>query len=350
MPRVWFNKTFSSLATALQLILQADTVGRYQLLASNTHPHALAALAAHQYFQEPGGLLGTAYLDWCLQQCRERQIDIMLPGKEAALISAERERFAAHGTRILAVATPEVLHLLHDKARFYQEVSLPLTPPPEFCVVQTIEQFDAGWQQLRARHERLCIKPASSVYGLGYALIDETRDSAQLLLAGAQYQIGRDDLRRGLAAQGEFRTMLLMQYLAGVEYSVDCIADQGQLQSAVVRQKSPQAGYGQLICQRADILQACATLCADYQLNGNVNVQFRESHASPNGVVAQENRLHLLEINPRMSGGIGMACLAGPNLPYLALAGFDLGYAGLTLPAIEDGLRVGEWPHATRLP
>lgn len=51
-----------------------------------------------------------------------------------------------------------------------------------------------------------------------------------------------------------------------------------------------------------------------------------------------------------MSGGIGMACAAGPNLPYLALAGFDQGFDKLTVPAIRDGMRVAEAAYAVELP
>jgi len=60
--------------------------------------------------------------------------------------------------------------------------------------------------------------------------------------------------------------------------------------------------------------------------------------------------LRVLEINPRMSGGIGMACLAGPNLPYLGLVVFDRGRDAACVPAIADGLRVGEMNKAVRLP
>jgi len=69
-------------------------------------------------------------------------------------------------------------------------------------------------------------------------------------------------------------------------------------------------------------------------------VQFREG----------QHGLGLLEINPRMSGGIAMACLAGPNLPYLALVGFDRGFDGLAVPEVRAGLRVGEISFATELP
>ena len=70
------------------------------------------------------------------------------------------------------------------------------------------------------------------------------------------------------------------------------------------------------------------------------NIQFREG----------ANGLALLEINPRMSGGIGMACAAGPNLPYIALAGFDQGYDTVAIPAIREGMRVAEAAYPVELP
>jgi carbamoylphosphate synthase large subunit len=340
MQRVWFNKAFSSVAAAFTLIREADRAKHYHLLCSSTNPHAPAGRAAHEFALEPTGLKGAAYLDWCLEFCRMREIAIFVPGKEASLISAANERFAAQGTRVLAVGTSEVLDLLHDKARFYQTVDLPQAAPAAFRVVDNIAQFDAAYAELRPHHAQLCIKPSVSVYGLGFAVIDEERDSAQLLLQGAQYRVGLADLRRGLAEAQEFRTMILMEYLAGHEYSVDCVGEYGRLVCAIPRKKPLQAGHGQTIDLHPAILDACAQLCAAYRLNGIFNVQFREG----------ERGLGLLEINPRMSGGIGMACLAGPNLPYLALAGFAQGYAGLAVPPIRAGIRVGEMAQAVELP
>jgi len=340
MQRVWFNKTFSSVSAAIRLIREADADGRYCIVCSSTNPHAPAFLAAHEAATEPAGLKGEAYLDWCLHFCREKAITLFMPGKEASLISAAREQFAALGTRVLCVAEQEVLHLLHDKARFYDAVDLPATPVADFRVVENIAQFDAAYRELRAKHARLCIKPAVSVYGLGFSVIDEERSSAQLLLEGVAYHIGLQDLQSGLAAMVDFRTMLLMEYLGGHEYSVDCIADHGRLVCAIPRKKSLVIGQGQIIDVRDDILDSVRQLSTRYKLNGLFNVQFREG----------ANGLGLLEINPRMSGGIAMACLAGPNLPYLALAGFDRGYAGLNIPALQNGLRVTELAHATVLP
>ena len=64
--RVWFNRTFSSVYTAIKLIREADTSGRFHLIHSNPNPHSPAGRVAHQFFVEPTGLDDAAYIDWCL--------------------------------------------------------------------------------------------------------------------------------------------------------------------------------------------------------------------------------------------------------------------------------------------
>ena len=329
--RVWFNRTFSSVYTAMRLIREADRERRYHLIYTSTSP-VPAGQAAHQFELEPTGLKGEDYVAWCLAFCRQHDVGIFVPGKEARLISAARQRFIDAGTRVLAVAQAEALQLLHDKARFYASVECAAAPPPHSIPVNSVAQFDAAYAELRALYPKLCIKPSESVYGLGFSMIDEQRSCAELLLAGAQYTIGLADLRGGLAQLPQFRTMLVMEYLEGHEYSVDCVGNDGRLVCAVPRKKPLSAGVGQTIALHPEILQACADLAQAYGLNGVFNVQFRET----GGVV------RLLEINPRMSGGIGMACMAGPNLPYIALAGFDRGFEDIEIPAIREGMRVAE--------
>lgn len=337
--RVWFNRTFSSVYAAISLIREADVTGRFHIIYSNANPHAAAGRVAHEFMVEPTGLDAEAYIDWCVDFCREQKIDIFIPGRESTAIAGLHPRFAAVGTRVLSAAAPDMLDLIHDKGRFYAEVDLPMAPVAETLNFENIAQFDAAYAELRQRHPKLCVKPSKSVYGLGFSILDEERSSAALLISGAQYHIGLDDMRRGLAELGEVRTMLLMEYLDGHEFSVDCVGDQGRLVAAVARKKPMQAGRGQLIDMRQDILDATAKLASDFGLNGCFNVQFRE-----NG-----EKLHLLEINPRMSGGIGMACVAGPNLPWIALSGFADGFDQVEVAPVRNGIRVAELTSPTEL-
>lgn len=337
--RVWFNRTFSSVYAAIELIRAADTDGRFHIIHSNPNPRTPAAKVAHAFHLEPTGLEGQDYAEWCLAFCREQRVDVFVPGREATLLAGMHARFEEIGTRVLSAGAAEALQLIHDKARFYAETLLPEAPVAEFRRFENAAAFEAAYDGLRRRHAKLCVKPSHSIYGLGFAVLDEERNSAQILMDGAEYHVALADFRRGLQALGEFRTMLLMEYLDGREYSVDCVGDNGRLVTAVVRRKAGGAGTGQRIDQRADILAATSRLCAAHGLNGIFNVQFREAGGVP----------RLLEINPRMSGGIGMACVAGPNLPYIALRGFVDGYQDVPIAPVRDGLRVGELTRAVEL-
>ena len=336
---VWFNRSFSSVHTAIDLIRQADTAGRFTVIHSNPNPRSPAARLAHAFHVEPTGLSTVEYVDWCVEFCRQHKVDIFVPGREATAIAGFHARFEAIGTRVLSAASEAQLQRIHDKARFYAETVLPVAPVAEFRHFEDVTGFEQAWDALRRRHAKLCVKPSHSIYGLGFAVLDEERNSAELLMAGAEYHVSLADFRAGLASLGSFRSMLLMEFLEGREYSVDCVGDHGRLVTAVVRRKSGQAGAGQRIDQRADILEATAQLCSTHGLNGVFNVQFREAAGKP----------RLLEINPRMSGGIGMACLAGPNLPYMALRGFADGFDGLDITPVRNGIRVAELARAVEL-
>lgn len=316
----------------MRLIREMDEEGRYRIVYSNPNPGALAGLAADEVFSEPERLSPTEYRDWCLSFVTEHDIQILVPGKHAALIGCSSDLFLERGVRVLSAAEPEVLEILNNKARFYDSVQGKLAVPPNWREIASFEEFERAYSELSATEKQVCIKPAVSVYGIGFRWIRTNTSAFELFIGGISYQISLSDLRTMLKQVGTFPTLLLMEYLAGHEYSVDCVCDYGRLVCAVPRRKPLHAGEGQVIEDRFDVIAACREISLQFSLNGFINMQFREG----------DDGLCVLEVNPRMSGGIGMACLSGINLPYLGLAGFDRGYEGIAIPTLVGGFRVGE--------
>ena len=78
--RVWFNRTFSSVYAAINLIREADQAGRFHIIYSNANPHAMAGRVAHAFHVEPTGVNGEDYVHWCLDFCKEHAVDIFGPG------------------------------------------------------------------------------------------------------------------------------------------------------------------------------------------------------------------------------------------------------------------------------
>jgi hypothetical protein len=328
--RIWFNKTFSTIHAVFRNLRQSGQAGEITLICTHAHAHAAAFLAADESYLEPAELTGQEYLEWCVDFCRQHNIRLFWPGKEAALISKHHEIFQSIGVQVMSVADFDTLALLHNKADFYSALSAEIAQTMDFIAVNDREAFDNAVAELLAKHQKLCVKPAVSVFGLGFRVLDTQRDSITQLLKGVEYQVPLQELRQGMANTPEFATLLVMEHLGGSEWSVDCVGRHGELLCAVQRKKSQLAGGGQTIDNHVEIDGMVKRLTAHYRLNGLFNIQFKE------GV----HGVRLLEINPRPSGGFGMACLSGANLAQIALQGIK----GETFhpPTIRYGLRVTE--------
>jgi hypothetical protein len=307
--RIWFNKTFSTIGAVLRQLKQGAAAEDVTLICTHTHWTATAFLAADESYLEPADLSGIDYIEWCLEFCRQHRIDVFWPGKEAALIARDHALFRAMDVDVVSVAEYDTLTLLQNKADFYADLRPEIAQTMEFIAVNDLAAFDAAVDELAKKHKKLCVKPAVSVYGLGFRVLDEQRDSITHLLKGVEYQIPLQELRHGMLNTPHFDTLLVMEHLGGPEWSVDCAGRQGELLCAVPRKKSQHAGHGQVIDHDDAILGMVTRLTEHYRLNGLFNIQFREGVHGP----------RLLEVNPRPSGGFGMSCLSGANLAQIAL-------------------------------
>ena len=328
--RIWFNKTFSTISSVLHNLRSGAAPDEICLICTHVHSAASAFLAADEIYLEPADISGQAYLDWCVEFCQFHNITIFWPHREAALISKHCELFEAIGVTVVSVASFEVLTLLNNKAHFYADLQPSVAQAMDFIAVNTVDEFDRAVAELSAKHESLCVKPAVSVFGLGFRVLDTQLDSITQLLKGLEYCIPLQELRLGMDNTPEFATLLVMENLAGVEWSVDCAGRQGELLCAVQRKKHPMQGYGQEIDNNFEIAGMVERLTRHYQLNGLFNIQFKEGVNGP----------RLLEINPRASGGFGMACLSGVNIAQIMLCSLK----GETYPTpyIHYGRKVTE--------
>jgi biotin carboxylase len=183
------------------------------------------------------------------------------------------------------------------------------------------------------------------MYGLGFRLIDDNKRPLDRFLSNDCFTIGSAELAALLEMAGGQRPFLAMEYLAGDERSVDCLAHEGQLVRAVIRRKPAIAqGRWQIIEENAESWKIAAHAVAEFRLHGLVNVQTRE-RLHPDGRREQ----CFLEVNPRMAGGIDMACQAGLNLPYWCLRLATGTVEEAQIPWPTSGVRVAKIERAVTL-
>ena len=205
--RIWFNLTFSTIQAVFRNLRQSVPSGEITLICTHTYAHAAAFLAADESYLEPAELTGQEYLEWCVDFCRLHNIQLFWPGKEAALISRHHEFFQAIGVQVLSVADFDTLTLLHNKADFYSALNPEVAQTMDFIAVNDRDGFDHAVADLSIKHRELCVKPAVSVFGLGFRVLDTQRDSISQILRGVEYRIPLQELRSGMTNTPEFATL-----------------------------------------------------------------------------------------------------------------------------------------------
>lgn len=309
MPRtVWYNQGLSNVYDAVRLGREGDEAGELRFIASHTRPTSGALAIADHALAEPEGLSADEYVAWCLDVCETHGVDLFIPARHRRALSRRPAEFAAIGTRLHTLAAPETLDLLNDKVHTSADLAGTGVPLPEYRHCTTAEEYDRAYEDLRARHAVLCVKPTRGVFGSGFNVLDEDVDPYSLLLLEPRNRMRAADFRRALDDAATFPDLMLMEYLPGEERSVDAFAYRGELVTAVSRVKE---GPAQRIEVEGPSIELARFLAARYSFSGIFNLQTK---ARTDGTGC------FLEVNTRMSGGAHYAAGAGLLLPYWAVA------------------------------
>jgi hypothetical protein len=330
---VWLNTHFNT----IQLIRDADVAGEFRIVASYPSYKYADVLLADVFEVEPK-LSDIEYVQYALDFVVRHQVKVFLPGRRINEIARHLDAFEALGVKVIVAADAETLETLDDKGAFYDALADGPLELPDYRVARTPIQFMAAVDYLQSRNAVVCFKPTVGIFGYGFKII-QSEDNANLLREIDPNLV--TDLPGALQALGkasQFKPQIVLEYLPGVERSVDCLAFQGRLVRCVVRRKLDD---GSRVLERNPFIEKqTKQLVEFFKLDGLFNVQFKDKDGRP----------FLLEINARMSGGIATSCLSGVVFPYWA---FKIALDPACLDAIPEnkagGLRVAELTRAVIL-
>jgi carbamoyl-phosphate synthase large subunit len=247
--------------------------------------------------------------------CAAKKIQVILPlvTKELFVLARYKKELAAEGIKVL-VSDEASLEIANNKSRLYQFLEWRGLAVPAFRVVENTAQFEQAAQELGYPAKTICFKPSVSNGSRGFRIIAPMADEADLLFnykPNAAY-MGYADAVRILSTKS-FPELLVSEYLPGEEYSVDCLARQGETILALPRVRKKIINgitvQGEFI-QNETIIAYCRQIIAELKLHGNIGIQVKQNEGG---------EFRLLEINPRVQGTIAAALGGGINLPALAV-------------------------------
>lgn len=251
-------------------------------------------------FQEPQD--NAERIDWIISTAREHDIKVILAGRIGSIYEAVRERFEAAGLELVTGGKSlETFSLVDDKSLFTAEAERAGLACVPAITVSTAQELVAAYETLSVQGA-VCVKPTVGIYGQGFWRFKAEADPFRCLANPDAREVSFDTYLHLYNASAQCPPMLVMPYMAGSECSVDMVCEAGEVVAFVGRRKQ---GLYQTFERDSEAVELALKTAKHFKLDGMVNVQTRDD---------EDGKPHLLEINPRYSGGIGYTRATGINL------------------------------------
>ncbi|MFE7972789.1 ATP-grasp domain-containing protein [Streptomyces shenzhenensis] len=304
--RVWLNRTYAENVFFMDQLRRNPSDRAVEIHATHGDADSPVLAAADTADLEPEGLSPAAYVEYALDQCARRGIDVFVPRLHQGAIVAHRAEFEAAGTALLA-PTPQAIAVFEDKVTAYEAVHSVGVPVPPFRRVRTADELIAAVEELEAGGHKACFKPATGAGGVGFRVI--TRSPFSLLQLGGfpgpyvQLDLVVSALRRA----DQPVDWLVMPRLEQPEVSVDCLTGpDNRVRLAVGRTKN---GRRRGFTLHEQWLEPARLIAEGFGLHHLSNIQFR----------MYGDRPVLLDVNTRPAGGLYQLSLCGINAPWAAV-------------------------------
>ena len=304
--RVWLNRTYAENVFFMDQLRRNPSDRAVEIHATHGDPDSPVLAAADTADLEPEGLSPAAYVEYALDQCARRGIDVFVPRLNQSAIVAHRAEFEAAGTALLA-PTPEAVAVFEDKVVAYEAVRRVGVPVPPWWRVRTADELLAAVEELEARGDRVCFKPASGAGGVGFRAITRSPFSMVQLSGFPSPYVSLDLVLDALRSAEEPVDWLVMPRLEQPEVSVDCLTGRDdRVRMAVGRTKH---GRRRGFTLHEQWLEPARRIAEEFGLHHLSNIQFR----------MYGDRPVLLDVNTRPAGGLHQLSLCGINAPWAAV-------------------------------
>ncbi len=311
--KIWLMEGLSSQRDIIQGIKSFAQKNKFGISVYASHRNErneILSVADHSLIEPEARQERLPFIKEIIQQ---HGIHHIHTGRNSQWFEEHRTAIESAGVTVTTGATGADWLILADEkvnfAQFMAQNGLPVVPSWR---VNTLSELKAHLAAPPFSGSQVCVKPVTGIYGMGFWRFDDSASPMAVFNHPENRLVTPQQYIAAASATETFKPLVLMPYLPGPEYSVDILADKGEILAAVGRRKEGAIQY--LVNEGRAFELACA--CARVmKADGLINVQTRNDvHGNP----------VLLETNMRPSGGVGYTLHSGVNLPGL-FAAFKLG-------------------------
>ncbi|GGT05661.1 ATP-grasp domain-containing protein [Streptomyces chromofuscus] len=304
--RVWLNRTYAENVFFMDQLRRNPSDRAVEIHATHGDPDSPVLAAADTADLEPEGLSPAAYVEYALDVCAKRAIDVFVPRLHQAAVVAHRAEFEAVGTALLA-PPPEAVAVFEDKVIAYEAVQAIGVPVPPWWRVRDADELLAAVEELEAGGHRACFKPASGAGGVGFRVVTRAPFSLLHLSGFPTPYVQLDMVLQALRQADEPVDWLVMPRLEQPEVSVDCLTGRDNVVRLAVGRTKNGRRRGFTLHER--FVEPARRIAEGFGLHYLSNIQFRMFGEQP----------VLMDVNARPAGGLHQLSLCGVNAPWAAV-------------------------------
>jgi carbamoyl-phosphate synthase large subunit len=252
------------------------------------------------------------YLTQLLRICKREGVDVLLPQNtaELSILAEHKDEFEDLGTMV-AVSSKESIDIANNKHDLLKKAVEIGVPAPKFHLVDNMNDLITRAEELGWPEKPVVIKPPISNGMRGLRIIDESLDLRSMFFAEKPSGVYVKMNGLGEILGPAFPELLVTEYLAGDEYTVDAL--QAERLTVIPRTRDLiKSGitFNGTVEKNVEIIGYSEKLSKKIGLDYAFGFQFK---------LDEEGLPKLLEANPRVQGTMVLATFAGANVIYGAV-------------------------------
>lgn len=290
-----------------------------------------ASLCAEQIVVPP--ITSEYYVPKLLEIVAENEINVILPisSIDLELLSLNKAEFEKCGCKVSVMDYHKLVEC-GNKENLYKNFRY-IMPDTMMYPLEDAISFVK-------KHDRVCCKFTDQCGGKGFAVVDDEKSIDMKLFHryGEKQYISKSQLFEMLCKTED--NVMLQQYISGKDYTVSVLAESGKVKR-IVGYVGYVLEFGAImhgeISRNNEAYEIAEYVVDKLKLDGNVALDF----------IVTDNKVYLLEVNPRVNASMSFVNKAGCNMAMLRI----MQLVGYSIPEeherIEYGLKMKK-DYATR--
>lgn len=285
------------------------------------------SLFVDKYYQVPR-YTDCHYVDALLDICKKENVDVFFPhiSMELPFILDRMEDFENVGVKV-AISDKETLATANCKYHLYEFMKDKGLIVPQYFLVDSSETLRKRIGELGFPKRPVCVKMTENSGSRGVRIVRAELSKSDLFMHDkpSSMNVTLDEMCEILDGCTPMPTIMAMEFLPGVEYTVDLLADHGKtLYIAGRRNTTSSMSIAQtsVVEKKESAYKLCEDIVRELNLDGNIGFDF---------MLDENDTPWLTDLNPRVTATIILYAGAGMNFPYLRVKQL----LGEELPKIE---------------